>query len=880
MQPSKYQEKILDWLKNGKGNGCCNAVAGSGKSTTLKMGAKALQEAGISPSEVKVIVFGKANSLDLIAKFGSEWKSSISTCHSAGWSMVKRYLDIRKSDKLINSNKYKKIAQDFDLVARRGLPKGELRRRGALDKDADFIKLIDLVRLTNQEPSRRVIEDICDHFELPDIWQHGTVAEAIADVLDEGEREARQKMGFDFTDMIWLPVRWNIGQERFFKPYKFVLIDECQDLNATQLELSLALAGKDGRLLYVGDPNQAIMGFAGADCDSYSNILRRVRGTELPLSICYRCPSSHIELVKKNFPNIPIEASDRAPVGRILEITEKQLFDSDSPGALKDDDLVLCRKTAPLVSLCIKLISRGIAATVKGRSIGDGLKRDLEEIDKMGFPFAQFGEAIAAWHKVKAEQYKFRDNREQLEEQLQDKCDAIQAIYESQPQAKSIKDLGDYIDDLFSDDHSPITLSTVHRAKGLESDRVFILKPGDMPMTWRNQQEWQKDQEGNILYVALTRSKRDLFIVGKADWLKLEEEEEKPESGSVSIAELQAAWEEKRGIKREEPKTTVSMSFEEFCDRCNQSIRAHQVTQEMIEAALLLDPKEAKRLTELPSIAWEDELSYALLCDRYSHCSWFKSDRFLNAIFKVSASLLDNLEGFAVGENETPETSWKPIKWGRSHNGRILSKCGEWVIEKGQKETLSGKWVPCYSIERNGEIVGDCDRQSEAKDLAERILNGEVESSQDNILPTTPESDTIDAIAEELPLQDGVNEEFLTWEEQFKDLPEQLANYTEPDEIDPLTKAKDAIAQLDFKTKCELFAVWQEEMQQEKEERVKAALIGEMSCLTNAAIAKQLGFVSDVTVGKIRKKMIAEGIIEKPAEVTDSRGKKWRSLFS
>ncbi|MDB9516294.1 3'-5' exonuclease [Roseofilum reptotaenium CS-1145] len=59
-------------------------------------------------------------------------------------------------------------------------------------------------------------------------------------------------------------------------------------------------------------------------------------------------------------------------------------------------------------------------------------------------------------------------------EQPKDRVDAIHSIYESHPESQSIENLGKAIDALFSDDISPITLCTVHRAKGLESDRVFI----------------------------------------------------------------------------------------------------------------------------------------------------------------------------------------------------------------------------------------------------------------------------------------------------------------------------------------------------------------------------------------------------------------------
>ena len=129
MQVSSYQETIIDWVRTGKGHGCCNAVAGSGKSTTLRLAAIALQEAGIKPSQIKICVFGKANSLDLIAKFGNEWKESISTLHSAGWSLVKQHLSIRNSyDVKVSGKKYKTIAQTLGFISSRGNTSSTLRR--------------------------------------------------------------------------------------------------------------------------------------------------------------------------------------------------------------------------------------------------------------------------------------------------------------------------------------------------------------------------------------------------------------------------------------------------------------------------------------------------------------------------------------------------------------------------------------------------------------------------------------------------------------------------------------------------------------------------------------------------------------------------------
>ncbi|AVH74410.1 superfamily I DNA/RNA helicase (plasmid) [Nostoc sp. 'Lobaria pulmonaria (5183) cyanobiont'] len=513
--PSKYQIAIADWILRGKGHGCCNSVAGSGKSTTLKIVAKTLEESGLRPSEIKICVFGKLNAQDLIRKFGQAWKESISTLHSAGFSLVKKELGIRSSyDIEVSGQKYKRIAQDLDLIAKRGNPVGRLKTEKIIGSDNDFLKLIDLVRLTNQQPTQETIKAIASHFEIDDVWEPDLIARWIEYCLSIGEQKAIKKECLDFTDQIWLPVKWRLNEAKWFRPYGFVLVDEAQDLNAAQLELALILAGSTGRILAVADPRQAIMGFAGADNKSYENIVSRTSAVELPLSICYRCPRRHIALVKEIYPQIPIEPSPNAAEGSITQIQS-----SDVEKLVKLGDMVIGRKTAPLVSLCIRLISRGIKATVKGKDIGESLKKDLEDIAKMpGYSFEFFNDATARYKQAKSLQYQGLDNEDQMLENLKDKVQAIATIYQCQPQARGIDDLKYYIDSLFSDENSPITLSTCHRAKGLEGDRIFIYKPDDMPMTWKNQQQWQLEQEKNLLYVALTRSKSELFIVGECSW--------------------------------------------------------------------------------------------------------------------------------------------------------------------------------------------------------------------------------------------------------------------------------------------------------------------------------------------------------------------------
>ena len=537
MKPSKYQQGVLNWIAYGTGNATCNAVAGSGKTTTLKLAAQKLRSLGFEPKDIKVIVFNKQNSLDLIEKFGREWKYSIQTLHSVGFRMLQQEIGKFRRDERVVNYKYRRIAEDWKLIpkrTKRRLYKGSLNESKAISRTEHFLKLIDLARLTLSDLSVESISQIANHHNLDGIHNFRKVSKAIARILLHGQEQAINSHRIDFTDMIWLPVEWALNEKSWWRSYKWVLTDECQDLNAAQLELSLMLKQDSGRMLYVGDPRQSIYGFSGADNRSYHKIVERTQAKELPLSLCYRCPRSHLDLVNRIYPDIPIEAAPNAIEGTLEQIDKNCLWDEEHAGHLVVGDMVLSRKTAPLVSLCIRLIGQGIAATVKGKDIGKQIKQELDAIaDMTGFRYDEFNLFANQYREFKFQTYEGLDNAEQLKENLADKLNALTTIYSSQPNANCIAHLCNYIDDLFSDEESPITLSTVHRAKGLEGDRVFIIKPEDMPMVWESQKQWQQEQEDNLLYVALTRSKSILYIVGKPSWFKSDRQEnEKAETAT------------------------------------------------------------------------------------------------------------------------------------------------------------------------------------------------------------------------------------------------------------------------------------------------------------------------------------------------------------
>lgn len=477
MTPSKYQKAIYEWVKSGEGDGVIDAVAGSGKSTTL------LEISKLVHGTVVFLAFNSHNAKALQTKVGQG--ADCKTIHSLGYGAVSRWVKPAR----VNVQEYKYR----DIAATMFEDKKEA---------TDFAGLCDKTRstLTNATDVDAVWEMI-GHYGLDDITPAMIASLPIA--LQTGRTLAKQGC-IDYTDMLWIPHVENLRPYR----YQWVLVDEAQDLSAAQLALVMKARDLGGRMVFVGDPFQSIYGFAGADCDSFQNIKNLVKPTELPLSICYRCPSSHIELAKRIVPHI--EARPGAPEGVIAHIPEAKLGEN-----VREGDLVLCRLTAPLIKECIKLIRQRKPARVRGRDIGKNLTSIVKKAAKANRGVFN-EEALERYAAGQREKLMRRKNSESALEALEDKVMGLQACWEEFGNG-SVQNFCDEIENLFSDGRASVTLSTVHRAKGLEEKRVFIVKPEKLPLTWKGQQDWEFTQEMNLKYVAYTRATEELYFVDSED---------------------------------------------------------------------------------------------------------------------------------------------------------------------------------------------------------------------------------------------------------------------------------------------------------------------------------------------------------------------------
>lgn len=307
---------------------------------------------------------------------------------------------------------------------------------------------------------------------------------------------AEQLTSVDYDDMVWLPSRLGIRPDQF----DLLLVDEAQDLNRAQQALAKA-ATAGGRLCPIGDRFQAIYGFSGADCDALPNLAKELSATVLPLTVTWRCPVSHVNLARRIVP--ALEQAPGAAEGEVRTLARKEIGAVVRPG-----DLVICRKNAPVVGLTYKLVLAGVPALMRGREIGRGLVQLIRRLKPSCL--ADLIDRLADYRDKEERRLVRKDAPASTFDALEDRCECLGQLA---AQVSSLDELETFIESKFDDAARPgnaVVLSSVHRAKGLEADNVFILDPDSLPLRRKKQKQWQVQQESNLCYIAATRAKRVL----------------------------------------------------------------------------------------------------------------------------------------------------------------------------------------------------------------------------------------------------------------------------------------------------------------------------------------------------------------------------------
>lgn len=467
-QWSPRQEAIFDETRNGTNNLLVQAVAGSGKTTTL------VKATELAEGSTLFLAFNKAIAEELKTKVRSgDVKTMNALGHRLWLDNSNAKFEMHKMGILIDKICPPLIAKDYGYTISRvvGLAKGT-----ALGIQSD-------------EPSTASMAQIIENyqFDIPcdQVFQ---IAEYC---LTAFQLSVRDDTCFDFDDQLYGPLYhgWN------YPVYSNVLVDEAQDLSPIQHAMLQAMRGS--RIIAVGDRHQAIYGFRGASHDSMDELAEIFTMKELPLDITYRCPLDVVQEAQRLNPDI--RARDGAPAGLV-----SSLEDSDSdPKLFVQGQLVLARTNAPLFRAILRHIREREPCRVLSNFLDsfNSFVRTLAKGPRGSTELRNANQVIdrlESWYIKEREAAQGRRGRLAY---LHDRYETVKLLLE---QHSTVYEACETVRRLAECRTGPI-FSTIHKAKGLEASDVYIIRPDLMPHPMADDDK-ELVQEQNLKYVAITRS--------------------------------------------------------------------------------------------------------------------------------------------------------------------------------------------------------------------------------------------------------------------------------------------------------------------------------------------------------------------------------------
>ena len=294
----ELNEKQYQAVKNTEGPCLVIAGAGSGKTKVLTHKiAYLIEENKIKPWNILAITFTNkaANEMkqrvqNLIGEIAQDmW---IGTFHSICVRILRRYIDRIGFDSSFII---------FDASDQRTLVKQCMKNLQIDDKlFNDRAVLAEISNAKNEmlEPEQYAVRANGDFRK-----------EKISTIYQEYQNKLRENNAIDFDDIINYTIKILMDNpdllELYSNRFRYVLVDEYQDTNKAQFTLVTLLASKHGNITVVGDNDQGIYSFRGADISNILNFERDFPGTKIiKLEQNYRCTGNILkvanEVIKNN----------------------------------------------------------------------------------------------------------------------------------------------------------------------------------------------------------------------------------------------------------------------------------------------------------------------------------------------------------------------------------------------------------------------------------------------------------------------------------------------------------------------------------------------------------------------------------------------------
>ncbi|OPX93686.1 MAG: ATP-dependent DNA helicase PcrA [Syntrophorhabdus sp. PtaB.Bin006] len=528
----RFGESFFDGLNNSQKEAAAASVGpvlvvagpGTGKTLTIVRRIAALIAEGIRAENIMAVTFTNRAAREMrermFALLGERSDGVfVGTFHLLGLTIVK--------ENVLNGLRIANRDEQMDIL--RSVARGH---GGKIEKVADAISR-----------KKGMIEDLRGEM--------GGVCEAYQAAL-------REKGMMDFDDLIATPIGLLADTallEGYRERFRYIIVDEFQDINPAQYKLLKLLSGDNPNLCAVGDPDQAIYGFRGADVGSFLDFEKDATRTKrIVLTENYRSSGIILDgsssMIRHNRRRVDKNVHPTREGGnriKIVSVPDERAEGEFIVGEIEarmggtshfrlmasrqerntsvachdfSDFAVVFRTNAQARTLEDAFVSSGIPYQVVGGYSTRKRKEVVDVLSRLRRLGAVAGDTTPL-KSLPAKDFVVWALREP-ELKGEGSGETLKTVYSLLEAVGTGGTAADFLNEAClltpADDFDPradaVVLMTIHMTKGLEFDVVFVTGAEDGLIPYRRPGEsGDVEEERRLLYVAMTRAKKELFLI-------------------------------------------------------------------------------------------------------------------------------------------------------------------------------------------------------------------------------------------------------------------------------------------------------------------------------------------------------------------------------
>ena len=577
------------------GNGPCMVLAPPGSGKTLIVTERTrylIEESGVRPDQILVITFTRYAAREMKERFerltaGKNYPVTFGTFHSIFYGILKCAYGIGANNLMSEKESSVLLQEVLDQTNIESTPEVE-------DEE-------ELVRELLREVGM-VKNGLC---HLKDFHSKYLTQDEFAEVFRSYEHQKKELKKFDFDDMLVLCFQLFLSRPDVLrgwqKKFRYILIDEFQDINQIQYDVIRMLALPERNLFAVGDDDQAIYGFRGAD----SELMLRFKkdfpdASQILLGVNYRSTSNivtnSLKVIMHNTRRYEKELKAERKGGPCLHIQEVKDVNEEAEyiageikksirsGTKAEDIAVLFRTHTDARPLVEALLARKLPFEMKEHLPNlyeHFIAKDIQAYFRLAMKCAGRQDLLQVMNRPKRylsrdslqgkrasfeilrDYYRDKDwmtdridqfewdvkmmekmtpyaaitylrKRVGYDEYLKEYCisrhlkitDLSEILSELEEAAKPYETMEEWFSHIEeytealkkretgrNTPEKGIRLMTIHAAKGLEFDTVFVIQANEGRIPYKKAEKAEEiEEERRLFYVAMTRAKNRLVF--------------------------------------------------------------------------------------------------------------------------------------------------------------------------------------------------------------------------------------------------------------------------------------------------------------------------------------------------------------------------------